>query len=364
MQACLLYNMEIYHIKEHEGTLFFRVPFFHAERAEVLLRKQGLVFRRDALGGAAGMGIKLIKHPGTLIGMVLAVILYLWLSGMVWEVRIVSRTDIDEDRVLRLLAECGLEEGSRISRLDEDEVIADYLMLDDTVAFAAVHLNGVVAEVELIPYEGKAKPENKGEPCNIIATEDALITDMIVYSGRALVKVGQTVHAGDILVSGIVTDAEGTRLVKASADIRGQRSCEIQVSSPVEISETQIRDRQIDGVGLCVFGKTLSIGILEGDGIALEKKRLYLFDRIRLPIEWVTAYTYETELVTRALTEEEQQYRAEGMLEEQLERLLDDGALLGLEKKSVVSEAGVTITAQIVFENNIGKSLAFGEKKQ
>ncbi len=364
LNLCLQFGIVLYHTEEQNTQMSFRLPVYQAKGIESIMNDYGIAYRRSQMKGLCGAAIHMMRHPGMIAGVIMALMLYLWLNGMVWEVRIVSRTDIDEDRVLQLLEECGLHEGSRISKLNEDEIVTDYLLRDEGIAFAAVHIRGVVVEVEIIPYEVKEEPENNQKPCNIVATEDALITDMTVYAGRAMVKVGETVRKGDVLVSGVISSANGTQLVHAVADVRGQRSETIGVTSPLAVRESKVVDRRFEGFGIRIFGHMFRFGKSNDENVTKEKKRLYLFNRIRLPIE-ISVYHYcDTAETERNLTEEEQQMRAEALLEEKMEQLISNGSLLFYEKKEEMTEAGFSITAQIVFESNIGKSLAFDIEKQ
>ncbi len=363
--AALAYDLTLYRVRETEGRMLFCIPLGAVRHTEQVLSHVGAAFTRSQLRGLAGVGQQTIKHPVTLIFALFSVLLYIWLSGMVWEVRVVSRTDVDEDRILQLLAECGLDEGRRLNHLDEDEIVADYLMRDECIAFAAVHVRGLVVEVEVIPREDREEPIIVGEPCNIIALEDALITDITVYAGRALVKAGQTVKRGDILVSGVVTDGAGMRLVRASADVRGQRTGVVEATCPVSVTETVITNRSLSGVGVRIFGHTIFLGNKdEGGDTTADRQRLYLFNRIRLPIEVTRIYRYETEARERMLNTDEQRARAESMLEEMIEETLADGALLQMDKTIQETDDGVKITVQLLFENNIGKALAFDTEKQ
>ncbi len=365
INASHTYGMTLYGVREEAGEVRFRITLAEARHAEEVFTYIGLPIMRDPLGGLAGVCRRVAFHPGIWIGIVLSVLLYVWLSGMVWEVRVISRTDIDEDRVLQLLSECGLDEGRRISALDEDEIVADYLMLDTDIAFAAVHLRGVVAEVEVIPYEVKEPPQITGEPCNIVATEDALITDITVYAGRALVRVGETVRAGDILVSGVVTNVSGTQLVRASADIRGQRTGSFEIVAPLRVTSSSVISQKTAGMEIRIFGRSFVFGdIGTSEGQLTQVKQIYLFDRIRLPVRITRAYTCEYIKSEHSLTEEEQARRAEAMLEARMEEILGDGALLSMEKQESKDEEGYKISVQMVFESNIGKALAFDVKKQ
>ncbi|MEG0754218.1 MAG: sporulation protein YqfD, partial [Angelakisella sp.] len=70
-------------------------------------------------------------------------------------------------------------------------------------------------------------------PHNIVATKSGYITNMMVYEGQPLVKNGDSVLAGDILVSGIMEDVNGkNRTVHARAKIEAQIEDSLAVTVP------------------------------------------------------------------------------------------------------------------------------------
>ncbi len=357
MQACLDYGIEMYHIRECGETLSFRLPLGEKKRAESIFVNKGILFQRGDMRGVAGGVCRVARHPGIICGIVLSLLLWFWLSGMIWEVRIVSPADMDEDQVRSVLANCGLYEGARVSSVNADEVVANYLLADRDAAFATVHLSGVVAEVEIIPQENREEPEKTGTPCNIVATKDALITDITVYAGRALVKPGETVTKGDVLVSGVVTDVTGTRLVAARADVRGEHRETIMIEVPETVTCTHVTRIKKSGLTIEVLGRKMTIGNIPAESIS-ESKQIYLFSKIRLPIRFMLHTAVATESEERMLTENMQQARAEAMLKKEQAALIGDGTLIAMTEKTETQNGIYRLTSEIVFEENIGKALA------
>ena len=353
----LEYGMNLWRLRESGEEVIFRFPAWRAGTLESLMQQKGISYEKGCLSGVAGVCRSVSKHPGLVLGLLFSLLLYLWVGGTVWEVRILSQTDIDEDRVLAYLAESGLKEGTPIWRIDPDRVVSDYLLLDEEVAFATLHLNGVVAEVELIALEEKKDIENTAPPCNIVADKAALITDMTVYSGIPAVRVGQTVGKGDLLVSGVTTDVGGTRILSAQADVIGQ----VQETLTYEVSKTrevyQVRARGAVGVSLSAFGLNLSFGRQEGDLVST--RQMYLFGLVRLPVRYTVYRRVEEVATTCTWSDAEAQRVAEAALEEQLRALVGEGALIDRNVKAEPQENSFLLTWEVTYEGNIGKALAF-----
>ena len=60
-----------------------------------------------------------------------------------------------------------------------------------------------------------------------MATADGIIKKMDIVSGNSVVKVGQAVKKGDLLVSGIIETVDGTRFVKSKGTVLATSEKEI-----------------------------------------------------------------------------------------------------------------------------------------
>lgn len=358
LNLALTHGIEIYGEREIGDECSFRISLFDATVWQGALQGCGVPYTRGELRGVCGAFRKLARHPGLICGVILAMFLYLWLGGMVWEVRIVCENDIDEDTVLTELAEAGLFEGARVSEIDPDRVVTEFLSLDGGVAFATVHMTGVVAEVELIRREAPPAQEPTEAPCNLVASRDAVVTDMTVYAGKPTVKIGQTVAKGDLLVTGVLTDVGGTRLLPASATVMGQVVDTLLIDVPLTAQTRQVVSSRPIFCTLTVFGHTFTVGKREGADCVRER-RLYLFERIRLPVICRVGYRVETTEVSQTREASEAIRIAEAELRRRLDVLLADGALDSSETSVWQEGDTLHLSAKVIYETNIAKSLAF-----
>ena len=358
LNLALSFGIEIYGESEIDECYSVRVSLFDATVWENALIAGKIPFTRGELRGVLGAFQRLTRHPGLICGMVLAVLMYVWLGGVVWEVRITTENDIDEDVVLSELAEAGLHEGVWAAGIDPDNIVAEFLALDDGVAFAAVHLRGVVAEVVIIQREAPLKEEPSEDPCNLVAMRDAVVTDMTVYAGKPTVKIGQTVAAGDLLVTGVLTDVGGTRLLPAAATVMGRVEDTTEVEVPLALEGRRVIASHTRFLSITAFGHSFTVGRREGAD-CIRERRLYLFDRIRLPFIVQIGCSTETEVTEQIRSQEEAQNIAETELRRRLSIMLADGALESCETTVETEDGVLRLSARVVYETNIAKSLAF-----
>ncbi len=361
-RASLTSGVTIYGLCEVGNALTFRIPVWQNGDFEKALKAKDIPYTKGKMGGICGSAKKYLTKPSVLIGLFLAITIYILLSGFIWEVRVYSATDIDEDDVLSRLCEAGLYEGVWRPRLDEDTIVASYLALDDSAAFVSIHLEGLIAYVELIPKKAEEQTMQEPPPSHLVASRDAVIEEIRMYEGVPAIRIGETVRAGQLLVSGVVTTKGGTRFVAADAEVMGRVEDTISITIPFRQSIGVVRERRQVGYAITLFGKTKSFGNLSGDYV--ERERLYLFGLVRLPIVVERSYqvTYETV---------EQEYSEQFVLELALLRLrtalldtVGEGTLITKETAGEFTDEGYTITCRIIYETNIAKSLAFSVDNQ
>ena len=304
------------------------------------------------------------RHAAFCVGCLLGVLLLCGSRAFIWEVRFVGTVPTDRDALLCGLEEAGLSEGMPVFGFDGDAIAASFLQRHEEISWITVRRTGVVAEVELRPRTGSpitAVPEDGNGYVNLVSDCDAVITEITVRQGRAAVKVGDTVRAGELLISGLMDTYDGVRGVTADGEVYGMMERTFEVFVPESETVTERTDGRLCGFSFSLFG--LQIGRLPADA-EVQTRRLYLFDRFRLPITVSTAYRYTEEQVEVHYTAGENARLAHSRLSDELRYFLREGELLEKEVTGAFEEGGYRIRCRIVFIGKIAKPLAFYMENQ
>lgn len=140
---------------------------------------------------------------GLAIGGVVCIILFCILSGFVWNIEIVGNEKLSQSEISNFLEQNGFHTGVFWKSVDKN-VLEDLMMAGyDEIAW--VHINRFGTSVTVEIREGTPKPKIvQGDGCaNLKAKKDGVIVSAVTYEGWQCVGVGESVRAGDILVSGI-----------------------------------------------------------------------------------------------------------------------------------------------------------------
>ena len=127
----------------------------------------------------------------------------LFLSTRIWRIEVVGNSSLGKDTVLNYLKEKKISYGVDRNSIDNDALELSLRQDFDRVIWASVYEEGTKLVVCIQEKLASEKTMEKTDTCmDLVATKDAKIASVITRKGISLVKKGDEVKAGDILVSG------------------------------------------------------------------------------------------------------------------------------------------------------------------
>lgn len=123
-------------------------------------------------------------------------------SLFVAEIRIDGYRSISEEQLRHVMSEAGLFEGAR--RQNNYNAVKSALYSEfDNIAWVGIHEAGKMVEVEISESSDEREAEPADEtPVDIVAARSGVIERILPLQGEALVKNGDYVNKGDVLISG------------------------------------------------------------------------------------------------------------------------------------------------------------------
>lgn len=202
----ILWNKEIKinNIKKIDvATLDFDLDYndFN-ELSKVVKEVKGKVKILEAKGSLF-LYLKIKKSISLAIGGVLFFALIFYLSSFVWSVEINTTKNISPFEIRKILYKNGITPGVNKDNLDVADIER---MIEDNnrdVLWVRARIEGSSLRILI---EEKVNPPYiyVGEYGNLTASIDGEVSRVYTYSGRAVVKEGDIVRKGDILIEGII----------------------------------------------------------------------------------------------------------------------------------------------------------------
>ena len=201
-----------------------------ARKAGMRLRitdKHGLPFLLHRFGSRWGLGM----------GAVAALLLLQLLSGRIWVITVNGNDTIPQAEILAIAEEWGVRIGAPIADLDIDTIRLHALTRMDGVAWLTVNPEGSVAHIELNESEPPLDIWDTTSPSNLIAARDGWILEMTILGGESMVKVGDAVTAGTLLVSGATIADKSLLLRRSFGSVIAQTERELSVNVPLQTEQ-------------------------------------------------------------------------------------------------------------------------------
>ena len=299
------------------------------------------------------------KRKVFLLFLMLIILSIIVLSNFIWNIEIEGDESIPQEEIMELIKNEGLEIGAFKGKVDTKEIINKIRLERDDVSWVGIDIEGTNAIIKLVKADEKPEIINEEEYCNIVADRDAIILKVSAQNGTPLVKEGDTVTNGDIIIAGWMEGKyTGKQYVHAQGEVQAKVSYKavekvyLKETKKVETGESENRySVKINNFQINLL-KTLP-KFQKYDTIE-ENKKLKLFSNFYLPLE-IVKYTYkeyEEQLVVHSFEEAKQIGidRARESLQEEL-----DGKEI-LDKQVKVTSELEYIEVEVTYEvkENIG----------
>jgi len=215
-------------------------------------------------------------------------------TRFIWAFEISGNRQFTDDMFLSFLESQGVYYGMNINDLDIDSFEKKLREEYDYITWASAKIEGTKLHVTIKENDvGTSEETGSGENGDIRATVSGNVVAMVTRSGVPMVKPGDAVNAGDILISGIVPIMNDDETLRTYHETRADGDVIIESLIPYEDElSLQYQKKIYTGntdrlVVLQVGSKELKIGIMnlkEDYEIMTVRKPVKLLDNLYLPV--------------------------------------------------------------------------------
>lgn len=239
LNACAMQALELWDMKcEDDHTLRFCVYERDIPALEDIARR--CMCDMSVLGTAGGSTRRrfLKNHVWLLVSLLAALGILAASSLFIWDIDVYGCDELSEGEVLRALSDCGVDCGAYWPALSVDMIRADMLTRLPELAWMTVNVSGSRAIV--LVEERVEKPEIYIESAgaDIVAARTGIIRRLSVLNGTPLVGTGQSVTAGETVISGTMESlSRDARYVRAQGGVTADTWYEFSAVCPAQMQE-------------------------------------------------------------------------------------------------------------------------------
>ena len=266
---------------------------------------------------------RLLPRTVLLCGLAAFCVLVALVGTRVWEIRTDISPSLSESAVMGRLAELGVDIGTPLRSIDTPSIRRQMMVWDPDITFFALNLRG--NSLTVTAHAGAAAPEvaDEARPMRIVASHGGVVRQVRALRGEALVRAGDAVETGDVLIDSLVPPTRENGLphtVRAEGTVEAYTVRRARSVRPLRKAKKSYYRKTCRLMSISIGKMTKKLYF--GTGIAggtcdkmIEAKTWRLSESVRLPVtvfvqtyryydaepETVTAAQERTEMVRRAL---------------------------------------------------------------
>lgn len=300
------------------------------------------------------------KRAGLLLGLLVGMFLLFYAELFVWKVSVKGNAVLTEREVVQALERYGIGVGSYIPAIRVTEAQNEFLMEYHDISSVAINICGTHIEVEVLERTHAPELVDTSGACNLVASVDGIVRTVEVAAGTAVVKPGDVVLAGQLLVSGYTADLRNVyRTHHARGIIKATVYESFSTVVPLDRVVKTYTGKTQRKTTLTALGKTFDAFASENVSYALfdvevTETPVRLFGLAETPLVKTTALYREYREEILPLTKEDAQALAEEALRDWVE--LHTDLLLDMDVKVEYDQIqnACVLNASVAWEKDIG----------
>lgn len=183
------------------AILKVRIRKSDEKQALAIIRKSGGDIIKMQHGGFASDFSFFLKRPVIAVGLALAIIIGGVLPQFVWFYRVEGNETVPTELILRELRELGVGFGTYGPSIHPQELKNKILQKIPELSWFTVQQYGGKAVIIVREREQKGAILDRKTPMDLVAVRSGIVTKTEIYQGNPLIKAGDCVLPGQILVS-------------------------------------------------------------------------------------------------------------------------------------------------------------------
>lgn len=294
----------LYDIQQLDAlTVTFLIRYRDQQTLGRLCKDRGERIRFYQVAGIHIILGRMLRRPILLLGCVLLLLLSLWLPGRVLFVQVEGNEHIPGRLIAEKASQCGIGFGASRREVRSEQMKNALLEAMPQLQWAGVNTDGCVAVISV--RERDQAQQQIRLPGSIVALRSGIITELTVTAGTPLVRPGQAVMAGQVLISGYTDLGTHLRYEGAEGEVFANTIHQIHLLSPSgcvkRVAMRSSRTRHSLLIGKKQINFYNNSGILDMTCVKIYKENyIMLPGGFQLPVAWVTEeYIYYTETADR-----------------------------------------------------------------
>ncbi len=238
------------------------------------------------------------------IGAGSCIIVFFLISSFIWEVSVVGNSSVPTEVIVEKLYNNGIKVGALKYNIHPEDVVGNMMLELKDLARVSVYIRGT--KVQVVVNERVKPPDliNRNVPCDIVALKEGVICSIVAKEGLEVVKIGDTVIKGQLLITGKVENINNPEAIPLMVHSMGSVKARTWYEASAKVEQKLVRTKRTglkkENYSIVLFTKKLElfhskIPYKNSEYVEI-KKKLCIGNYFALPFELIIDQHYEYDL--------------------------------------------------------------------
>lgn len=204
VNLCRNNGIELRHLIRKENAIQMEIDAKNFKKLRPLVRKTHVKIHILNRQGPAFFFYRHRRRWWFLLGAAACAGIIYVMSLFVWQIDIDGNSKYTDALILQALAQMDVKAGCRKSEIDLPGIEEELRIMYNEITWVSASITGTKLQIELREGNLKTSEVSESGPADLVADEDAVITNLVVRQGTEAVHYGDEVKKGDVLIEGRV----------------------------------------------------------------------------------------------------------------------------------------------------------------
>lgn len=365
VNLCNNKGIVIYDVSVDNNILYFYISVSDFKKIKEIVRKSRVHIRIKERYGLPFFLFKNRKRKMLLLGVISGAIIVYAMSLYIWQISFEGNYSYTGDELRDYLLELGVEWGMKKSEVDPELIEKSIRNRYNDIKWVSVEMIGTNLIIHIKENFNEIQALATEEDYSIVADKDAEIISIVTRRGTPLVKAGDTVKAGDVMIGGyydIMSDFGElirTEYVQADGKILAKTVYNINENLDRKYKKKNYTGNESEYYEFRMFDKTVKTDWFSKDYEVFDKitreNQVVFGESFYLPLFINKNKCREYNITEVLYTSEEAYAKGKEKLDLFLQNLIEKGIqIIENNVKIEVGENNITISGEIICYEYIG----------
>ncbi len=250
-------NIRVYKVKKRDfATLILEIDYLNYAEVKALVESLGGRINIIKSAGFVFFLGNVKKKLSLVIGGIMFLCIIYYLSTYIWAIEVDVQQNIPPFEIRKQLNSIGIKPGIAKNSIDVKEIEKQLENMSSEILWLRVRVEGSTLKVVI---EEKINPpqEQSYEYGNLVATMEGEVKRVYTFAGRAKVKSGQLVKAGDVVIEGVDGSEGGEYILPPRGIVIANTFYEKSINVKVNGTTLERSGEKDSDIYINIFGKKI-----------------------------------------------------------------------------------------------------------